>query len=409
MAQLDMETLKREREEENGLDFEGIKRLRLHKSQVDSQSQLPDSSSQWLTSLSMPELIGNCRIVNEYEKLNQLGEGTYGTVFRARDKATGEIVALKKVRMAHEKDGFPLTALREVRLLKGLRHRNVVQLKEVSVGTKLDSIFLVFEYCEHDLASLLDNMKTPFSAAEVKCLLLQLLRAVAYLHERFILHRDLKLSNLLLNNDGELKLADFGLARLYGNPLRPYTPKVVTLWYRAPELLLGALEYTPAIDMWAVGCIFGELLFHAPLMPGRTELNQLEMICNTLGTPNETIWPGFSNLPNVKSIVFPDNPYNNLPSKFPDESKACLDLLNRMLTYDPAHRISAQEALRHPYFLEKPLPKEPTWMPTFKEYRNEATVESASSAPMLHNGRPSQADRLGENFGSTSKLSSRKK
>ena len=168
-------------------------------------------------------------------------------VYRARDKQTGEVVALKKVRMDKERDGMPVTALREVRILQSSRHKNIVNLLMVVNGKKPNVIFLVFEYCEHDLARLLETMRVPFTEAESKCLCLQLLQAVEYLHRRWVFHRDLKLSNLLLNNRGELKLCDFGLARFYqpGNA-GSYTPKVVTLWYRAPELLFGCARYTAA-------------------------------------------------------------------------------------------------------------------------------------------------------------------
>lgn len=169
-----------------------------------------------------PELLGQCRSVYNFERLNVIGSGTYGVVYRARDKQSGSIVALKKLRMEREKEGMPLTSLREIRLLKRITHPNVVQLKEIAVGNKLKSIFLVFEYCENDLATLLDTvMKKNFSEAQVKCLLQQLLKAVAHMHDQWMIHRDIKMSNLLYNNYGSLKLADFGLARLFGYPKQP--------------------------------------------------------------------------------------------------------------------------------------------------------------------------------------------
>ncbi|XP_068267246.1 cyclin-dependent kinase 10 isoform X2 [Nyctibius grandis] len=199
--------------------------------------------------------LGGCRSVKEFEKLNRIGEGTYGIVYRARDTLTDEIVALKKVRMDNEKDGMPISSLREITLLLQLRHPNIVELKEVVVGNHLESIFLVMGYCEQDLASLLENMQTPFSEAQVKCIILQVLRGLQYLHENYIIHRDLKVSNLLMTDKGCVKIADFGLARTYGMPPKPMTPKVVTLWYRAPELLLGMTTQTTSIDMWvSPGC-----------------------------------------------------------------------------------------------------------------------------------------------------------
>jgi serine/threonine protein kinase len=332
-----------------------------------------------------------------YEKLGRIGEGTYGVVYRARDKKTNEIVALKKVRMDREKDGVPITTLREVRILQHCcSHENIVHLMRVVQGNQLNNVFLVFEYCEHDLASLLDNMRQPFLESESKCLIVQLLKAVEYLHDRWIMHRDLKLSNLLLNNRGELKLCDFGLARSFeperegeeesddeieeeddeeddnGKKRRRrrkrqicYTPKVVTLWYRAPEVLFGDDAYTASIDIWAAGCVLAEFLKHDPLFPGKTEVTQLELIFKLLGAPNERIWPGWSKLPNVGTTLVPEQPYNYLEHEFPNLHQRGIDLLNLMLTYDPKRRCSAKDALAHPYFKTQPRPKLKSEMPSF--------------------------------------------
>ncbi|KAL8550632.1 hypothetical protein ACS0TY_009163 [Phlomoides rotata] len=317
-------------------------------------------------------MLQGCRSVDEFERLNKIDEGTYGVVYRARDKKTGEIVALKKVKMEKEREGFPLTSLREINILLSFDHPSIVDVKEVVVGSNLDSIFMVMEYMEHDLKALMETMKQPFSQSEVKCLMLQLLEGVKYLHDNWVLHRDLKTSNLLLNNRGELKICDFGLARQYGSPLKPYTHLVVTLWYRAPELLLGTKLYSTAIDMWSLGCIMAELLSKEPLFNGKTEFEQLDKIFRIMGTPNETIWPGFSQLPGVK-VNFVKHQYNMLRRKFPATSftgspvlsDAGFDLLNKLLTYDPEKRITADEALKHEWFREVPLPKSKEFMPTF--------------------------------------------
>lgn len=317
-------------------------------------------------------MLQGCRSVDEFERLNKIDEGTYGVVYRARDKKTGEIVALKKVKMEKEREGFPLTSLREINILLAFHHPSIVDVKEVVVGSNLDSIFMVMEYMEHDLKGLMETMKQPFSQSEVKCLMLQLLEGVKYLHDNWVLHRDLKTSNLLLNNRGELKICDFGLARQYGSPLKPYTHLVVTLWYRAPELLLGAKQYSTAIDMWSLGCIMAEMLSKEPLFNGKTEFDQLDKIFRTLGTPNETIWPGFSKLPGVK-VNFVKHQYNLLRKKFPPTSftgspvlsDSGFDLLNKLLTYDPEKRITAEAALNHDWFREVPLPKSKDFMPTF--------------------------------------------
>lgn len=225
--------------------------------------------------------IQGCRSVEEFKHLNHIAEGTYGVVYRAMDKRTEEIVALKRLKMEKEREGFPITSLREINtLLKG-QHPNIVTVREMVVGCNMDKIFIVMDYVEHDFKTLMETMKAKnqsFLPGEVKCLTQQLLRAVAHLHDNWILHRDLKTSNLLLSHKGILKVGDFGLAREYGSPLKPYTSVVVTLWYRAPELLLCCKEYSTPIDMWSVGCIFAEFLSMSALFPGMSETDQLNKI-----------------------------------------------------------------------------------------------------------------------------------
>ncbi|CAO2042788.1 unnamed protein product [Urochloa humidicola] len=356
---------------------------RVQASDSDAQNRMSDTDSEdeahrpeTPESVKAPHrcinMLQGCRSVDEFERLNKINEGTYGVVYRARDKKTNEIVALKKVKMEKEREGFPLTSLREINILLSFHHPSIVDVKEVVVGSSLDSIFMVMEYMEHDLKGVMETMKQPYTQSEVKCLMLQLLEGVKYLHDNWVLHRDLKTSNLLLNNRGELKICDFGLSRQYGSPLKPYTQLVVTLWYRAPELLLGTKEYSTAIDMWSVGCIMAELLAKEPLFNGKTEFEQLDKIFRTLGTPNEKIWPGYAKLPGVK-VNFVKQPYNRLRDKFPAASfsgrpilsEAGFDLLNSLLTYDPDKRISADDALKHKWFSEVPLPKSKDFMPTF--------------------------------------------
>ncbi|KAF8945909.1 Cyclin-dependent kinase 10 [Haplosporangium gracile] len=339
---------------------------------------------------------GTSRVVDEFEKLNKVGEGTYGVVYRAKDKKTNEIVALKRIRMERENDGLPISSLREIKLLKTLRHDNVVLVKEVAVGNDLDQIFLVMEYCEQDMAALMDNVKKPYTPAEVKCLMLQLLKGIEYCHDHFVIHRDLKLSNLLLNSQGILKIADFGLARSFGLPSRPMTPKVVTLWYRAPELLFGDLNYTTAVDMWSAGCIFGELLKHAPLLPGKVEKQQVDLIIDLLGTPHEKIWQGFNRLP-MSSIKLPEQRFNNLKNKFPHITDAARSLLSGLLTYDPKKRLSVKQALAHPYFFESPPPKHASLLPTHPEIRNIQTTRHEDNPKLKRQPPGDDTESIGNN------------
>lgn len=234
-----------------------------------------------------------------------------------------------------------------------------------------NSIFLVLEFLEHDLKSILEDMPEPFLASEVKTLLLQLASGVAYLHDHWILHRDLKTSNLLLNNRGQLKIADFGMARYVGDPPPKLTQLVVTLWYRAPELLLGASRYGQAIDMWSVGCIFGELLTREPLLQGKNEVDELTKIFELCGIPTEDSWPGFRRLPNARALRLP--PSSQAPSatgsviraKFPLLTSAGVKLLNDLLSLNPDQRPTAREMLAHEYFRQDPKPKQEAMFPTF--------------------------------------------
>ncbi|KAF5843438.1 kinase-like domain-containing protein [Dunaliella salina] len=224
--------------------------------------------------------------------------------------------------------------MRELRVLQETRHPNIVRLLKVVTGSKPDSVFLVFEFCQHDMGRLLDTMPRPFTHQEVKSLMKQLLAAVDHCHQRWVMHRDIKMSNLLYTNTGHLKLCDLGLARYFQPFPAVMTPRVVTLWYRAPEVLLGAEVYDEAVDVWSVGCVFGELLRHAPLFPAKTELECLKMHCELLGTPTPSIWKGIEELPHYKTLRLPEQPYNYVKQKLGNAaggSQAALDLLNRML------------------------------------------------------------------------------
>ncbi|CAK9780368.1 Pkinase-domain-containing protein [Cutaneotrichosporon oleaginosum] len=312
-----------------------------------------------------PGLTG-CRSVYSYSRLNHIEEGTYGVVFRARCNDTGEIYALKKLKLDEERHGFPITSLREIMaLMTAGQHENVVGIREIVVGDTLNQIFIVMPFIEHDLKTLLADMPHPFVQSEVKTIMRQLLSAVAHCHSLWILHRDLKTSNLLMNNRGQIKVADFGLARKFGDPLGDMTQLVVTLWYRAPELLLGSKEYTTAIDMWSIGCIFAELIQTDPLFPGRGEIDQLGRIFNLLGKPNDDMWPGFSRLPNAKKINPVGPTFSTLRQKFRHLTSNGHALMAALLCYDPERRISAAEAVDHAYFSEEPLPKPPEQFAAF--------------------------------------------
>lgn len=226
------------------------------------------------------------------------------------------------------------------------------------------------DFLEHDLKALLEDMEDPFSPSETKALMLQICSATEYLHANWILHRDLKTSNILLNNRGEIKLADFGMARYTADPPPKLTQLVVTLWYRAPELLLGAAEYGFEIDVWSIGCIFSELLTKDPLFQGRNEVSQLSAIFSVIGTPTASAWPGFKSLPNSKALYPLLSSANQRKStlnasKYPYLTKAGLRLLTSMLALNPEDRPSVTDILSYPYFKEDPRPKPKEMFPTF--------------------------------------------
>eukprot|EP00729_Bicosta_minor_P001155 gene1155-12043_t len=313
-----------------------------------------------------PALSG-CRSINEFRQLNKIEEGAYGEVFRVEDVVTKEVLAVKRFKLKNEESGFPITALREINTLLKCKHENIVAVQEILVGSTPDQIFVAMEFVEHDMKSLLETMTQPFLAREVKCLMLQLLKGVHHLHHQWILHRDLKTSNLLMSHRGILKIADFGLAREYGSPLKKYTKLVVTLWYRSPELLLGTNYYSTEIDMWSVGCIFAELLTQKALFPAKTEIESLNKIFQMLGTPNERVWEGFNKLPHVEKWTFKEFPKSHWRKNFAFLTEQGFDLLSALLRYDPAKRITASEALEHEWFKEKPLPVTPEDFPHWVE------------------------------------------
>uniref|UniRef100_H2TJ87 cyclin-dependent kinase n=1 Tax=Takifugu rubripes TaxID=31033 RepID=H2TJ87_TAKRU len=282
-----------------------------------------------------------------YVKLDKLGEGTYATVFKGRSKLTDNLVALKEIRLEHE-EGAPCTAIREVSLLKDLKHANIVTLHDIVHTDK--SLMLVFEYLDKDLKQYMDDCGNIMNMHNVKIFLFQILRGLSYCHKRKVLHRDLKPQNLLINERGELKLADFGLARAKSVPTKTYSNEVVTLWYRPPDVLLGSSEYSTQIDMWGVGCIFYEMAAGRPLFPGSTVEDELHLIFRLLGTPTEGNWPGISSIEEFKSYNFPKYKPQPIINHAPRVDSEGLELLLSFLRYESKKRISAEDSMKHSYF-----------------------------------------------------------
>ncbi|XP_070405183.1 cyclin-dependent kinase 18 isoform X2 [Nothobranchius furzeri] len=287
-----------------------------------------------------------CKPVSRMSRRASLG--TYATVFKGRSKLTENLVALKEIRLEHE-EGAPCTAIREVSLLKNLKHANIVTLHDIIHTDRC--LTLVFEYLDSDLKHYLDNCGNLMSMHNVKIFMFQLLRGLSYCHKRKILHRDLKPQNLLINDKGELKLADFGLARAKSVPTKTYSNEVVTLWYRPPDVLLGSTEYSTPIDMWGVGCILYEMATGRPMFPGATVKEELHLIFRLMGTPTEETWPGVSSNEEFRSYLFPQYRPQALINHVPRLDTEGIDLLTALLLYDTRSRTPAEAALKHPYFL----------------------------------------------------------
>ncbi|XP_038980944.1 probable serine/threonine-protein kinase At1g54610 [Phoenix dactylifera] len=305
------------------------------------------------------------RRADTFEKLAKIGQGTYSNVYKARDTLSGKIVALKKVRFDNLEPESVKFMAREIIILRRLDHPNVVKLEGLVTSRMSCSLYLVFEYMEHDLAGLAASPGIMFTEPQVKCFMYQLLSGLEHCHNRGVLHRDIKGSNLLIDNGGMLKIADFGLATIFDpNNKHPMTSRVVTLWYRPPELLLGANDYGVGVDLWSAGCILAELLAGKPIMPGRTEVEQLHKIFKLCGSPSEEYWKK-SKLPHA-TIFKPQQPYKRcIKETFKDFPPSSLPLIETLLTIDPADRQTATAALRSEFFTTEPHACEPSSLPKY--------------------------------------------
>ncbi|KAI7753004.1 hypothetical protein M8C21_022954, partial [Ambrosia artemisiifolia] len=300
-----------------------------------------------------------------YKPQKSIGQGTYSNVYKAKDTITGKIVALKKVRFDNLEPESVKFMAREILVLRRLDHPNVVKLEGLVTSKMSCSLYLVFEYMEHDLAGLASSPTIQFTEPQVKCYMQQLLSGLEHCHNRHVLHRDIKGSNLLLNNNGSLKIADFGSASFFDpNHKQPMTSRVVTLWYRPPELLLGATDYGVGIDLWSAGCILAELLAGKPIMPGRTEVEQLHKIFRLCGSPSEEYWK-MSKLPHA-TIFKPRQAYKRcIAETFKNFPPSSLPLIDTLLAIDPAERQTATTALKSEFFTTKPYACDPSSLPKY--------------------------------------------
>ncbi|KAF5479419.1 hypothetical protein F2P56_000239 [Juglans regia] len=320
----------------------------------------------WLTSVAGDAIKGLVpRRAESFEKLDKIGQGTYSSVYKARDLETGKIVALKKVRFVNMDPESVRFMAREIHILRKLDHPNVMKLEGLVTSRMSSSLYLVFEYMEHDLAGLAATHSIKFTEPQIKCYIQQLLSGLEHCHSRGVLHRDIKGSNLLIDNNGVLKIGDFGLATFYEpDQKQPLTSRVVTLWYRAPELLLGATEYGAAVDLWSTGCILAELFAGKHIMPGRTEVEQVHKIFKLCGSPSEVYWQR-SRWAHASSFK-PQRRYKRCVAEtFKDFPSSALSLVDKLLSVEPENRGSAASALESEFFTTEPLPCDPSSLPKY--------------------------------------------
>ncbi|KAL1690815.1 kinase-like domain-containing protein, partial [Schizophyllum commune] len=317
-----------------------------------------------------------CGLQSDYEVTTKLGEGTFGEVHKALHSSTNRLVALKRILMHNEKEGMPVTALREIKILKALKHPHIVPLVDMFVvrSNPKDplSVYMVFPYMDHDLAGLLENERAHLQPSHIKQYMKQLLEGTEYMHKNNIVHRDMKAANLLINNEGCLQIADFGLARAFdprvsqGLVDKRYTNCVVTRWYRPPELLLGARQYGGEIDLWGIGCVLGEMFVRHPILPGSSDLDQVDRIWQLCGTPNQQTWPNFDELPGCEGVRRFQQYPKQLHKQFHAFGKDTCSLLDALLTCNPRERITATEALDHEWFWNAPFPADPKNLPQYE-------------------------------------------
>ncbi|KAL7232314.1 hypothetical protein ACSBR2_010353 [Camellia fascicularis] len=320
----------------------------------------------WLSAVAGEAIDGWLPLrADSFKKFDKIGQGTYSSVYRAHDVQTGRVVALKKVRFDTFQPESVRFMAREILILRRLDHPNIMKLEGLITNRLSCSIYLVFEYMEHDLSGLLSYSEIKFSDAQIKCYMRQLLSGLEHCHSRGIMHRDIKTSNILVNNEGTLKIADFGLANyISARHQQDLTSRVVTLWYRPPELLLGSTNYGASVDMWSVGCVFAELFIGKPILKGRTEVEQLHKIFRLCGSPPDEYWKR-SKLP-LASMFKPQHPYiSSLREKCKEFPKSAVNLLESFLSIEPHKRGTASSALGSEYFTTKPFACDSSNLPKY--------------------------------------------
>ncbi|KAI5951489.1 KIN28 [Candida jiufengensis] len=326
-------------------------------------------------------------INNKYTKDKKVGEGTYAVVYLGKQTTTKRSIAIKEIKTGLFKDGLDMSAIREVKYLQELKHPNVIEL--IDVFSTSNNLNLVLEFLPCDLEVLIKDKNIVFKSSDIKSWILMTLRGIHHCHRNFILHRDLKPNNLLISPTGQLKIADFGLARSLGNPNEDLSSNVVTRWYRAPELLFGAKHYTEAVDIWSIGIIFAELMLRIPYLPGKDDVDQLDVTFRAYGTPTEQIWPNVSSLPLYNALhIYPPPSRQEMRTRFSAATEKALDFLILLTQLDPSRRCNSTQALLHDYFVESPRPTQPEDLPK-KQQSTKREISEQDDYYTLNSGNKS--------------------
>lgn len=312
-----------------------------------------------LTSYSLPDelLLGNLRSTMEFARVELLGEGSSSSVYKANETKKRRCVAMKYLKKTQMASTLTKEIFREITILKSLNHENVIKLHEVVIDTDINNLCLILDYCPYSLDKYIDHYPRSIPHSQIKCIARQLFKGLDYLHKNYVIHRDLKTTNLMISAKMELKIIDFGLSRRYSLQNMAMSPNVITRWYQPPEILLLAPSYGPEVDMWSAGCILAELFNKAPILPGESDLQQINLIIGLIGTPTAKIWPGYSKCKIPKHICLRAQPYNKIVEQC--HEWGCTDatqILSSLLVYDPETRIKANACVHHDWLEMAPFP-----------------------------------------------------